>query len=58
MLEWLAMSLDLLPIEHLRDYIGQRLSHHPQMNNLRELENALQQELNAMPQNTICRLIR
>ena len=53
-----ALSPDLLPIEHLWDYLDQRISHRPQMNNLTELEHALHQKWNAVAQNTILRLIR
>ena len=55
--DWPALSLDLSPVEHLWYYLGQRISRRTQMNNHRELENALQQEWNAIHQNTIRRLI-
>lgn len=58
LLHWPALSPDLSPIEHLWDYIGQRLAVRPQINNLGELDNALQQEWNAVPQDFIQRLIR
>ena len=58
LLEWLELSHDLSPIEHLWDYFGQHISDHPHMNNGIELENVLQQEWNAIPQNTMCKPIR
>lgn len=56
-LQWPALSPDLSPIEHLWDEIGRRLSRRRQMDNVRQLEAALVQEWNAIPQNTIQRLI-
>ena len=57
LLEWPALSPDLSPIENIWDYLAQRISRRPQMNNLGELVNPLQQELNATPQNSIRRFI-
>ena len=52
--EWPALFSDLLPIEHLSVYLGERIS---QMNKVRDLEKTLQQEKNAIPLKTIRRLI-
>ena len=57
LLEWPALSPDLSPIKYIWDYLGQRISCGLQMNNLREPKNTLQQEWNAIPQNTTCRFI-
>ena len=56
LLEWPALSPGLSPIEHLWDYLGQHVSRRPHMNNLTELDDALQREWNAIPHNTIRRL--
>ena len=57
LLEWPARSPDLSPIEYICDYLDQRISRRPIINNIRKLENALQQVWNAIPKNTIRRLI-
>ena len=41
--EWPALYPGLSLIKHVWDYLGKRISRRSQMNNLRELENALQQ---------------
>ena len=51
------LSPDFLPKEHFWDYLGKRVSHCLQKNNVRELEHALQWEWNDIPLNTIHRLI-
>lgn len=58
-MEWPARSPDLNPIEHVWDILYRRVTHManpPQT--IQELENALVQEWNAIPQGTIRRLIR
>ena len=49
LLEWPALFPDLSTIVHLLNYLDQRISPHPQMNSLRELENTLYQEWNVIP---------
>ena len=41
LIEWPALSRDISPTEHLWGCLGQRISRRPQMNKLRDLENAL-----------------
>lgn len=58
-MEWPARSPDLNPIEHVWDILYRRvtrMANPPQT--IQELENALVQEWNAIPQGTIRRLIR
>ena len=48
---WLAMLPDMNPIEHVWDYIGQRLNHrNPQCQNLAELRTAIVEEWQNVPQ--------
>ena len=55
-MEWPALSPDLSPIEHLWDQIGRRLNRKPR--NVQELEVAIQEEWNGIPQAAINRLIQ
>ena len=58
-LPWPAFSPDLSPIEHLWDQLGQAVRRRqPMPITLRQLENALQEEWNNIPQDRIRRLIR
>ena len=57
-LPWLAVSLDLNPIEHIWDYLGRKVQARGNVRNLRDLENALIQEWNNIPSVVIRRYIR
>ena len=55
---WPACSPDLNPIEHLWDILGRRIRRRePPVQNVVELEAALHQEWQQIPQHTIQRLI-
>jgi transposase len=55
---WPAMSPDMNPIEHVWDYIGQRLNHrNPQCQNLAELRTARVEEWQNFPQYKLRRLV-
>ena len=57
-LDWPAMSPDLNPIEHCWDLLGRRIRERQQPpRNVAELRQALVEEWNAIPQNTIDRMI-
>uniref|UniRef100_A0AAY4F120 Tc1-like transposase DDE domain-containing protein n=1 Tax=Denticeps clupeoides TaxID=299321 RepID=A0AAY4F120_9TELE len=56
---WPSMSPNLNPIEHVWDHLKQRLKDRtPPPRDLSELRVALMEEKNALPQNTIMRLVR
>ena len=58
-LDWPARSLDLSPIEHVWDILGQRVRQRvPQPRTLQVLGAALQEEWRRIPQLQIARLIR
>ena len=54
-LPWPAVSSDMNPIENIRDYLGRKFRARGNVQNLRDLENALIQEWNDIP-NIIIRL--
>jgi transposase len=55
---WPAMSPDMNPIEHVCDYIGQRLNHrNPQCQNLAELRTAMVEEWQNLLQYKLRRLV-
>jgi transposase len=55
---WPAMSPDMNPIEHVWDYIGQRLNHrNPQCQNLAELRTSMVKEWQNFPQYKLRRLV-
>jgi transposase len=57
-MDWPAFSPDLNCIEHLWDVLGRSArANHPPVGNLNQLFQNLQQEWQAIPQNTIRRLI-
>ena len=57
-MEWPALSPDLNPIENLWDQPSRRVeARNPAPQNLNDLRAALQEEWNAMPQQTISRLV-
>ena len=49
LLPWPAVSLDMNPIEHTWDYLGRKVQARRNVHNLRDLENALIQEWNNIP---------
>ena len=58
-LDWLSLSPDLSPIEHLWDELGHRVYlRDPPPINVNELRNTLLQEWQRIPQGTIRTLIR
>ncbi|GFX83819.1 transposable element Tcb2 transposase [Trichonephila clavipes] len=57
-MEWPACSLDLNPIEHVRDMLGRRIAARPRPPaTVRDLEIALLEEWNSIPQSLIDNLI-
>ena len=54
-LPWPAVSPDMNPIEHIWDYLGRKIRARGNVHNLRDLENALIQEWNNIP-NVVIRL--
>ena len=48
-LPWPAVSPDMNPIEHIWDYLGRKFRARGNVHNLRDLENALIQEWNNIP---------
>ena len=55
---WPAVSPDMNPIEHIWDYIGRKVRTRGNVHNLRDLENALIQEWNNIPNVVIRRYVR
>ena len=56
-LPWPAVSPDMNPIEHIRDYFGRKVRARGNVHNLRDLENALIQEWNNFPNVVIRRYV-
>ena len=57
-LPWPAVSPDMNPIEHIWDYLGRKVRARGNVHNLRDLENALIQEWNNIPNVVIRRYAR
>ena len=57
-LPWPAVSPDMNPIEHIWDYLGRKVRARGNVNNLRDLENAVIQEWNNIPNVVIRRYVR
>ena len=57
-LPWPAVSPDMNPIEHIWDYLGRKVRAGGKVHNLRDLENALIQEWNNIPNVVIRRYVR
>ena len=57
-LPWPAVSPDMNPIEHIWDYLGREVRARGNVHNLRDLENALIQEWNNIPNVVIRRYVR
>ena len=57
-LPWPAMSPDMNPIVHIWDYLGRKVRARGNVHNLRDLENALIQEWNNIPNVVIRRYVR
>ena len=57
-LPWPAVSPDMNPIEHIWDYLGRKVRVRGNVHNLRDLENALIQEWNNIPNAVIRRYVR
>ena len=57
-LPWPAVSSDMNPIEHIWDYLGRKVRARGNVRNLRDLENALIQEWNNIPNVVIRRYVR
>ena len=57
-LPWLAVLPDMNPIEHIWDYLGRKVRARGNVHNLRDLENALIQEWNNIPNVVIRRYVR
>ena len=57
-LPWPAVSPDMNPIEHIWDYLGRKVRARGNVHNLRNLENALVQEWNNIPNVIIRRYVR
>ena len=55
---WPAVSPDMNPIEHIWDYLGRKVRDRGNAHNLRDLENALIQEWNNIPNVYIRRYVR
>ena len=56
-LPWPAVSPDLNPIEDIWDYLGRKVGARGNVHNLRDLENALIQECNNIPNVVIRRYV-
>ena len=57
-LPWSAVSPDMNPIEHIWDYLGRKVRARGNVHNLGDLENALIQEWNNIPNVVIRRYVR
>ena len=57
-LPWPAVSPDMNPIENIWDYLSRKVGVRGNVHNFRDLENALIQELNNIPNVVIRRYIR
>ena len=57
-LTWPAVSSDMNPIEHILDYLGRKVRGRGNVHNLRDLENAVIQEWNNIPNVVIRRYVR
>ena len=57
-LPWPAVSPDMNLIEHIWDYLGRKVRARGNLQNLRDLENALIQEWNNIPNAVIRRYVR
>ena len=57
-LPWPAVSPDMNPIENIWDYLGKKVRARGNVNNLRNLENALIQEWNNIPNVVIRHYVR
>ena len=57
-LPWPAVSPDMNPIEHIWDYLGRKVRARGNLHNLRDLENAVIQEWNNIPNVVIRRYAR
>ena len=57
-LPWPAVSPDMSLIEHIWDYFGRKVRARGNVHNLRDLENALIQELNNIPNVVIRHYVR
>ena len=57
-LPWPAVSPDMNPIEHIWDYLGKNVRARGNVHNLRDLENALIQEWNNIPNVVIRRYVK
>ena len=57
-LPWPAVSPDMNPIEHIWDYLGRKVRARGNLHNLRDLENAVIQEWNNIPNVVIRRYVR
>ena len=55
---YLGLSPDMNPIEHIWDYLGRKVRARGNVHNLRDLENALIQEWNNIPNIVIRRYVR
>ena len=56
---WPSMSPDMNPIEHVWDFIGQKINqHNPKYQNIDELRTAILQEWQQFPQERLGRLVR
>ena len=56
-LPWPAVSPNMNPIEHIWDYLGRKVRARGNVHNLRDLENALIQEWNNIPNVVIRRYV-
>ena len=57
-LHWPSVSPDINPIEHIWDYLGRKVRARENEHNIRDLENALIQEWNNIPNVVIRRYVR